>query len=138
MLYLTSDELIKVQKFLKKERIDNEVTIFTDQILELYEEMLIFAQKSNNQELFKRIDFQGFYCQAEPGDYADYYNYAMFLIFKLNKFQVLKSKTQYETIKFDIWQSLSKYEKQLKIWKKYHKPNSDKMLQVMIKEIIEA
>lgn len=137
MLELTFEELKKLKTYKKKNDVHNDVADLTEKILYLYEEMLFFAQKSHDKELFKQIDFQGFYSQAEEGDDSNYFNYAEFLIFNLNKFPVLKSTTQCQTIKFDIWQTIPTYKEQLRVWEQHGEPNSDEMTKEIVLDILK-
>ena len=138
MLELTLEELKKIKVYKKKNAVHDDVADLTEKVLYLYEEMLFFAQKSHDKELFKKIDFQGFYSQAEPDDDSDYFNYAEFLIFELHKFPILKSTTQFGSIPFGTWYPISLYEKKLKIWEKHLKQGHDEMTIKLIETILEV
>ena len=138
MLELTLEELKKIKIYKKKNALHDDVAGLTEKVLYLYEEMLFFAQKSHDKELLKKIDFQGFYSEAESGDDSDYLNYAEFLLFTLYKFPVLRSTTQYQKITSNIWLTIPIYEDQLKVWEKHGEPSSDEMTKKIVLEILES
>lgn len=137
MLDFTNEELKKLNNFKRKHKIDPEVFVFTEQVLYLYEEMLFFAQKNHDKELFKKIDFQGFHSDASSSDESEYCDYAELLILKLNKYPTIKSTIKDDKISNDIWQII-RYANQLEIWENHHKPSSDEMTKEIIEKILNA
>lgn len=136
MLDLTDEELKKLNNFKKKNDIDDEVAEFTEQVLEMYEEMLCFT-KYNALEIFTKFQFHGFYSEGCTHDESEYYNYADYLIFTLDKYPTLRSITRFDNIRAEIFQNFT-YINQLNIWKKHHKPNSEAMTKEIIEKILNA
>ncbi|WP_336937063.1 YfbU family protein [Acinetobacter modestus] len=115
------------------DEVPNDTLDFTNNVLEMYRAMTVFANKSDDQELKSLVVFNGF---DQTGEF-DYWNYTDFLICKLGRYPELRANKGNDD--FSSHSSIiSKYKRQFKVWEKHGKPIFENITKEIALEIIES